>query len=132
MIIAVDFDGVLCENRWPDIGAPNKRLINHLAKLKMDGHTIILWTCRTDEPFEDTKTGQTRFLLNEAVEFCSMHGLTFNHINEPDLDNVLTYGRNPRKIYAHVYIDDNNAGEEFMRMYKIPFVKTKVYQEAAL
>lgn len=22
-IIAVDFDGTLCENKWPDIGIPN-------------------------------------------------------------------------------------------------------------
>ena len=26
-IIAVDFDGTLCENKWPEIGAENDRLL---------------------------------------------------------------------------------------------------------
>ena len=30
MIIAVDFDGTLCENDYPRIGRPNTKLINHL------------------------------------------------------------------------------------------------------
>ena len=25
-IIAVDFDGTLCENKWPEIGMPNEEL----------------------------------------------------------------------------------------------------------
>lgn len=29
-IYAVDFDGTLCESKWPGIGAPNKKLIQHL------------------------------------------------------------------------------------------------------
>ncbi len=132
MIIAVDFDGVLCEKKWPDIGAPNKKLINHLKALQTLGHKIILWTCRTDDPFMDGRTGQSRFLLNEAIHFCAEQGLTFNQINEPDPDSLKMYGGNPRKIYAHVYIDDNNAGEEFMTRYTVPFVNAKTYQEEAL
>ena len=31
-IIAVDFDGTLCENKWPDIGEPNVDLISYLKK----------------------------------------------------------------------------------------------------
>ena len=29
-IIAVDFDGTLCENKWPEIGEPNTELISYL------------------------------------------------------------------------------------------------------
>lgn len=28
---AVDFDGTLCENRWPEIGEPNQELIGYLV-----------------------------------------------------------------------------------------------------
>ena len=28
-IIAVDFDGTLCENKWPDIGKPNEKIISY-------------------------------------------------------------------------------------------------------
>ena len=31
-IIAVDFDGTLCENDWPNIGKPNFHLIWHLTE----------------------------------------------------------------------------------------------------
>lgn len=129
MIIAVDFDGVLCEKRWPGIGAPNKKLINRLAELKEEGHTIILWTCRTDDPFKDEYTGKIHNLLDEAVNFCASYGLTFNQINEPDPESIALYGGNPRKIYAHVYIDDNNAAEAFMKRYMIPFTNGQPYQE---
>ena len=33
-IYAVDFDGTLCENAWPDIGKPNHVLIQTLFKLR--------------------------------------------------------------------------------------------------
>lgn len=131
MIIATDFDGVLCEKRWPRIGAPNKKLIKKLADLKQEGHVIILWTCRTDDPFVDD-TGKTRNLLDEAVRFCDAYGLTFSYINRPDPDSVAMYGGNPRKIYANIYIDDQNAGAEFMKRYGIPFTNGLTYQEKIL
>lgn len=45
-IYAVDFDGTLCENEFPCIGAPNTFLINHLIKRREQGNKVILWTCR--------------------------------------------------------------------------------------
>lgn len=129
MIIAVDFDGVLCEKKWPGIGAPNKKLIDHLIELRNLGHKIILWTCRTDDEFLDQKTGEKRDLLGEAVEFCRAYGLTFDYINEPDPESLQLYGGNPRKIYAHVYIDDANASQEFMKKFIIPYQRVGTYQE---
>ena len=41
-IIAVDFDGTLCENNWPGIGAPNEELIEYLRNRKKDGDKLIL------------------------------------------------------------------------------------------
>ena len=43
-IIAVDFDGTLVENKWPEIGAPIEK---NIAKVKAEqeaGAKIILWT----------------------------------------------------------------------------------------
>ena len=45
-IIAVDFDGTLVENKWPEIGAPIEK---NIAKVKAEqeaGAKIILWTNR--------------------------------------------------------------------------------------
>lgn len=43
---AVDFDGTLCENRWPEIGEPNQELIGYLVGRRQQGDKVILWTCR--------------------------------------------------------------------------------------
>ena len=48
-IIAVDFDGTLCENKWPEIGEPNNELIAYLKKRQEAGDKLILWTCRVGE-----------------------------------------------------------------------------------
>lgn len=57
-IIAVDFDGTLCENKWPEIGAENEELIEYLRDRKKHGDKLILWTCRVDD------------MLRKAVEWC--------------------------------------------------------------
>lgn len=97
MIIAVDFDGTLCEECWPEIGNPNLRLIGELIYRKGLGDKIILWTCRTD------------LQLQQAVEWCKSFGLTFDAINDNIPETVEKYGSNSRKITADVYIDDKAA-----------------------
>lgn len=46
---AVDFDGTLCENAYPEIGAPNLSLIDKLISRRRLGAKVILWTCREGE-----------------------------------------------------------------------------------
>ena len=53
MIIAVDFDGCLCENAWPGIGAAHGEVILYLRSRKARGDRIILWTCRTGKRLAD-------------------------------------------------------------------------------
>lgn len=92
--IAVDFDGTLCTNKYPEIGLPNVNLIERLIKLK-DNNTIILWTCRTGEQ------------LNSAVEWCKKHGLEFDYVNENSELTLAKYNyEDSRKITADIYIDD--------------------------
>ena len=93
-IIAVDFDGTLCENNWPGIGKPNERLIQDLILRKQGGAKIILWTCRTGD------------MLVEAVDWCYNQGLTFDAINDNVPESIEKFGSNSRKIFADVYYDD--------------------------
>ena len=125
MIIAVDFDGTLCENRWPKVGAPNIKLIHKLIKLKMQGNKIILWTMRTHKPYGD----ENRDLLQEAVDYCEDHGLLFDGVNEPDPENAAAFGNDRRKIYADIYIDDHNANSCFTEEYLIPFTRNLEAQD---
>lgn len=100
MIIAVDFDGVLCENKFPDIGPPNYEIISLVRELIDKGHEVILWTTRNGEE------------LTKAVDWCGDRGLRFCNVNGPapsnksEYENV--YPTESRKIYADIYIDDHN------------------------
>lgn len=106
-IIAADFDGTLCEEVWPTIGAPNIELINYLKEEKKKGAKIILWTCRNGA------------LLADAVLWCTEHGLEFDAVNEniPELLEAY-HGVDSRKITATEYIDD-----KMCTRFKLPFKK---------
>ena len=95
-IIAVDFDGTLCENNWPGIGAPNEELIEYLRNRKKDGDKLILWTCRVED------------MLQKAVEWCKERNLVFDAVNENLPHIIERFGGNTRKIFANMYIDDRN------------------------
>jgi hydroxymethylpyrimidine pyrophosphatase-like HAD family hydrolase len=107
-IIAVDFDGTLCEDKWPEIGEPNKELIEYLKEEQRNRGQIILWTCRVGR------------YLDEAIEWCKQQGLTFNAIND-NLPEVVSWngGINPRKIFADEYIDDKMCGR-----FELPYITT--------
>lgn len=93
-IIAVDFDGTLCEDCFPEIGMANVPLIHYLKKAQVEGTRVILWTCRCGEQLE------------QAVSWCFRQGLFFDAINTNVPENILQYGTDSRKIYADLYIDD--------------------------
>lgn len=93
-IIAVDFDGTLCERKYPDTGAPITPVIEYVKERKAAGDIIILWTCRVGE------------YLKNAVEWCKRQGLTFDYINENAPERVRQYGGDTRKISADEDIDD--------------------------
>ena len=96
-IIAVDCDGTLFENKWPDLGEANTVLIEHLIKEQRDGAKIILWTCRCGE------------MLTNAVLACLEQGLKFDAVNENIPEIIRDFGSDTRKIFANEYIDDRNV-----------------------
>jgi len=98
MIIAVDFDGVICEHAFPDIGRENWSIIAWLIDRKKHGNKLILWTCRDSQ------------YLTEAIEWCKKRNLEFDAVNE-DIDSVKDsdFGKGKScKVYADVYLDDRN------------------------
>ncbi|MCK9429850.1 MAG: hypothetical protein M0R17_07580 [Candidatus Omnitrophica bacterium] len=100
LIIAVDFDGVLCENKFPKIGKQNTYhicLMNILIDLKQNGHKLILWTNRGDN--------EQYPCLTEAIDWCKKKGLDFDSINENIPNQIKLSGSSP-KVMADIYIDD--------------------------
>lgn len=96
MTYAIDFDGTLCRNLYPKIGAPIKETVDFCKRHKEAGDALILWTCRSGD------------LLTEAVEWCNEQGLEFDAINENTEAQIEKYGNDTRKVGADFYIDDKN------------------------
>ena len=94
MYWAIDFDGTLCENRYPNVGEPRFDVIQKVKLLKQSGHKIALWTCREGN------------YLQDAVNFCKDHGLEFDVINEQFPEILDLYKDNVRKMSADYYVDD--------------------------
>ena len=110
MTIAVDFDGCLCENKWPDIGKANQPIINELVRRQAQGDRLILWTCREG------------LMLDAAIMWCLNHGLRFAAINDNLPENIKQYGNNCRKIWADEYWDDRSV---IVRAGEIPLIFSK-------
>lgn len=94
-IIAVDFDGCLCKNAWPEIGEANRDVISGLIASKgICGDKLILWTCREGKA------------LQEALDWCKGFCLEFDAVNENLPELIERYGGDCRKISADEYWDD--------------------------
>lgn len=93
--IAVDFDGTIVEDRYPDIGEERPFATDTLRMLIKERHRLILWSVREGER------------LQEAVDWCHERGVDFWAVNrdypEEEIDKNNHFSR---KIKADYFIDD--------------------------
>ena len=97
MKIAIDFDGTIVEDAYPDIGAPMLFAFETMKELQKQNHQLILWTYRTGAELE------------AAIDFCRENGVEFYAVNNSFPEEVFDPSIS-RKIHAHVFIDDRNIG----------------------
>ena len=91
MTFAVDFDGTIVDNKFPEIGDLKPEAIETLQALHEVGHKLILWTCRKDRELAD------------AEAFLKSHGIVMDAVNTNVGDDFTG-----RKIFAHAYLDDRS------------------------
>ena len=96
-IIAVDFDGTLCENAWPEIGEAKWNTIQALIAAQAAGARLILWTNRVGAR------------LREAVVWAQARELEFDAVNENLPEIKAAFTTDCRKVYADIYLDDKAA-----------------------
>ena len=101
-IYAIDFDGTIVKNKWPEIGEPVKEVVDFILGIQERDDEWILLTMREGEK------------LQEAIEWCIYNGLTPTAINDNIPRMKEFFKNNPRKIFANCYIDDNNAGGVYL------------------
>ena len=99
MVIAVDFDGTIVQDRYPRIGREMPFATQTLKMLAEEGHRFILWTVRRGAELE------------EAVEWCRERGVEFYAVNRdfPE-ENEQTNEDYSRKLRVDMFIDDRNVG----------------------
>ena len=95
-IIAIDFDGTIVEDAYPEIGRPLPFAFQTLEMLQKDGHRLILWTYRSGRK------------LRDAVEFCRENGIEFYAVNKSFPEEQFSEREASRKINADLFIDDRN------------------------
>lgn len=107
-IIAVDFDGCLVTNKYPEVGEPIEKNIARLKEEQKAGAKVILWTNRRDER------------LSDAIAFCHKHDISLDAVNENLPEIIEEFGGDTRKIFANEYWDDravlmdeNGEGDEW-------------------
>lgn len=97
MVIAIDFDGTIVEDAYPEIGEPKLFALETLQTMVKNHHQLILWT---------TREGRA---LQEAVDFCAKHNVEFYAINKSYPDERFE-DIGSRKIICDLFISNKNFG----------------------
>jgi len=113
-VIAIDFDGTLFKNEWPDIGAPIWKTIEAAKQEQEAGTALVLWTTREGDK------------LQEALESCKNVGLNFDAINTNAQVLKDLWGNDPRKIGAAEYWDDHAVNVNVIGKNDRVYVKTRM------
>ena len=99
MVIGVDFDGTIVEDKYPEIGTEIPFATETLRMLIKQQHRVILWTVREGK------------LLQDAVDWCRERGVEFYSINKDYPEEKEEWNNHfSRKIKANVFIDSHNVG----------------------
>lgn len=96
-VFAVDFDGTIVENKYPEMGAVNGEAIEAMYLMKIRGHVIIIWTCRNGKDYQ------------EMLEVLRKYQIPYDVINEHAPHLAVVFGDDARKVFADYYIDDHNV-----------------------
>lgn len=93
-VIAVDFDGTLVKDQFPDLGTPFTEGINTVNAMIEKGYEIVIWTARKE--------------LKSVIEHLKNHGLNTDKVKiNTHADYMLKrYDSQGIKIGASIYIDD--------------------------
>lgn len=99
MVIGVDFDGTIVEDRYPEIGPEIPFATDTLKMLINERHRLILWTVREGKQLE------------EALAWCRERGVEFYAVNRDYPEETVNNNQYfSRKLKADVWIDDRNLG----------------------
>jgi galactitol-specific phosphotransferase system IIB component len=98
--IAIDFDGTIATDSYPELGTLLPKADFVLRKICIYGGKIAIWTCRSG-PDE-----------NKVKKFLADNNIPYDHFNEPFPEIEALYandlGITSRKVCADLYIDNKD------------------------
>lgn len=103
LVIAVDFDGTIVRNKWPEIGSFRFGAKMVLRWMQQRGHILILNTCR--------ECNKQLYITRSECPLCSAQttlkskGIYFDYYNE-NAAHLIKQFADCRKIGADLYLDD--------------------------
>jgi hypothetical protein len=98
VLIAVDFDGTIVEDRYPEVGPPVIFAFETLREMQKNRHNLILWTTRVGEELE------------AAVNYCKENGVEFYAVNNSYPEEKFNAEEASRKIICDLFISRKNLG----------------------
>jgi histidinol phosphatase-like enzyme len=104
-VIAIDLDGVMWEEDFPNIHGLMEGAKETILDLYAAGYILVIWTARTNT-YKDAD-GNPGMYLEKAKAFLEQEGIL--HCFAATNENVKA-GCDCRKVLADYYIDDRNLG----------------------
>ena len=98
VVLAVDFDGTICTENYPEIGREREGAKEIINKLYEEGYAIVINTCRSNINGTDA--------AGMAKDFLRIRGIKYDSFNNNLNFLIDLYEGDCRKISADVYIDD--------------------------
>lgn len=95
LVFAVDFDGTVVTNAYPNIGRPIGAA-PVLRQLVENGHRLILYTIRTGKPLQD------------AIDWYQDNGIALYGVNRNP--GQFSWAPDAKKIFFDLCLDDRNYG----------------------
>lgn len=109
-IIAIDFDGTVVKHAYPKVGEDIPHAVRVLKRIIENGHNIMLWTMRGNQPGNLT--------LKDATDWYAKHDITLWGVNE-NPDQTASGWTNSHKQHHDLLIDDIALGVPLLQEYKI-------------
>ena len=103
-IMAIDFDGTLVADEFPNIGRKREYMCNLVKELHSRGVKVILWTSRTGEHLEN------------AIKWCKDHSIPLDAVNQNIPEVIELTGCDTRKVFADVYVDDKSCPAKVLEL----------------
>ncbi|MDD4053130.1 MAG: hypothetical protein PHR28_14690 [candidate division Zixibacteria bacterium] len=97
LVLAIDFDGTIAIDRYPEVGRLKRQAKEYLDRLYDDGHRIIINSCRAG------------YGEDKMRQFLDAQGIRYHAINSNLPDRIAAYQNDCRKVGADLYIDDKGV-----------------------